>query len=350
MFLKNTYVVGCLVQFYELGLVSENVRSLMKMLEGIENTENVHIHYCFSQQQYLEEIDWQAIKEGFKSWGKYKPVGYGSGHLNNEFKKVIAPLLCFDCKISIEFKDDNDPFFNIAHARRDLNYNWCEKVDIVIWNEVDSLLPSQTLRALDALHETVKGSTPKYIANFAGRKNWDASWDIITHPLFRNVQFQDNEEWALTNEASEKSYMSQGRMEEINAIPFESIIVDSFTTPKADGSCLVISSDLIKSGCNIAHSVWLASEDTAFLDMAKLIMGDQFVQFHFRNLLRVHNRRHPNKRRFVKGENNPHGFCDERKGDQSKEPFWKKVETASKQNASNIRKQERFIKFDEVIK
>lgn len=347
MLLKNTYVVGTLIQFFEVGMVDEHIHSCIKMLDGIENKENVTFHFTISFQEYLEQVDWQKLEDTFK----YEFDGWTEEMRNRTLERIFNKKLYEIEKHTgivpiVDFKHKSSDFYNIAHQRRDLCYNWQDKVDVVIWGECDSLFPSQTLEIIDSLHNQAKVTTPKYVANFAGRKNWDKSWDVVTHPMFKGSKFEDNEEWALNNEASEKSYMTQERMEEINNVSFEDINVVSFTEPKADGSCLVISAELLKSNVNIPSSVWLAGEDTAFMDMAKLIMGDNFVQFHVSNILRVHNRRHPKKRQFVLGEDNPRGFCDDRKG---KEPFWKKVEAASKQNASNFRNQVRNNTIEEIL-
>jgi hypothetical protein len=64
---------------------------------------------------------------------------------------------------------------------------------------------------------------------------------------------------------------------------------------------LVISSEVIKSGVNIPNSVFFIHEDTALMVMTNKILGD-IPQYHFKNILIVHNRKHPNKRKFIKGE------------------------------------------------
>lgn len=346
MKLKNTYVIGTLIQFFEVGMVDEHIHSCIKMLDGIENKENVTFHFTVSFQEYLEQIDWQKLEETYG----HSVGGWGINSRFDTLRQIIEDKLYvtgrYPAKMIVDVKTNGEPFYNIAHYRRDLCYNWQDKVEVVIWGECDSLFPSQTLHIADALHEQVKQTAPKYVLNFAGRKNWDKSWDIVTHPMFKGSKFEDTDEWTLNNEASEKSYMTWERMEEINNISSESIDIHSFDSPKADGSCLVISSELLKSNVNIPSSVWMCGEDTAFMDMAKLIMGDNFVQFHVSNILRVHNRRHPKKRQFVLGEDNPRGFCDDRKG---KEPFWKKVESASKQNASNFRNQVRNNTIEDIL-
>ena len=117
------------------------------------------------------------------------------------------------------------------------------------------------------------------------------------------------------------------------------------TTPKFDGSCLVISSNLIKSGVQIPHAITHCAEDTSLAEMAKLIMGNMYRQFCITNILRVHNRRHPKKRLYVKNENNPMGFNGEAKGE-----WWNVLSNSSKHNLSILlRNQKSFISIDDIL-
>lgn len=324
MHLKNKYVIGCHVMWYEIEMFPEYLDSCIQMMKDIKNPENVTFHFCWNFQEHLEKCE------------------TGFNPIIEKFEQQVDRLLGFGVIVTDE-KITDDDFYNIAAYRRDLNYNYCDKVDFVLWGETDSLWPRQTLEIIEAITE--QEHYPKFVLNFAGRKNWDKSWDIITHPLHKNVQFQDNDEWTLENEASEKSYMTLDRMNEINSLNEENIQIQRLTEPKADGSCLVISSDLIKSGANIPHALIHCGEDESFMRMAKLVMGGQFVQYNVKNILRVHNRRHLKKRMYIKGENNPKGFCDDRKG-----KWWKILEDSSKKNLDNLRNQVKFIRNEEVLK
>jgi len=64
---------------------------------------------------------------------------------------------------------------------------------------------------------------------------------------------------------------------------------------------LVISSEVIKAGVNIPKSVFFVHEDTAFQHMTNKVLGN-IPQYIIKNVLLVHNRKHPNKRMHVKGE------------------------------------------------
>ena len=70
---------------------------------------------------------------------------------------------------------------------------------------------------------------------------------------------------------------------------------------KFNGCGLVISSEVIKAGVNIPKSVFFVHEDTAFMLMTQKVLGN-IPQYHFKNILVVHNRNHPNKRKYIQGE------------------------------------------------
>ena len=70
---------------------------------------------------------------------------------------------------------------------------------------------------------------------------------------------------------------------------------------KFNGCGLVISSEVIKSGVNIPKSVFFVHEDSAFMYMTNKVLGN-IPQYIIKNILLVHNRNHPEKRNYVKGE------------------------------------------------
>lgn len=326
MILKNKIVIGTLIQFYELNMVDEMIHSYVKMLEPIENKEQVTFHFTINFQEYLEKIDWEYFKEIVRPFR-----GSIFNKLQNLFEHKLGVTGIYPANLVITYKTNNDLLYTIADYRRDLCWDWCDKVDIVVFGETDTMFGSKSLILIDSLHEYVKDSTPKYVANFAGRKNWDSSWDCITHPMFVNTKLED----VMNDEASEKSYMTYGRMEEINDIEFDLVEIVQLGEPKADGAGLILSSELLKSGVTLPKSILLHGEDEALLRVAKRIMGDDFIQYHFSNYLRVHNRRHPNKRVGILNESNPRGLCSAKdKGD-----WWVELEHKSKHNLETLFKQ-----------
>lgn len=213
----------------------------------------------------------------------------------------------------------------------------------MLWGETDSLWPKETFTTIETIDQYASpNNINRYIITFAYRKMWGPDWEPLEHVDMTNAQFIDTEEWNLNAPESPKSYMSLEQMNEINDRADE-LDIRVLKEPKFDGSCLVISSDLIKAGVNIPHALLVCGEDTSFADMAKFMMGDQYIQFVIKNILRVHNRRHPQKRLYIKNENNPRGFCDHGKGD-----WWKLISNMSKSNLSKLRNnQDKFLTFDD---
>jgi hypothetical protein len=122
-----------------------------------------------------------------------------------------------------------------------------------------------------------------------------------------------------------KSTMTIEQMNIINS-EIKDLDIQTINHPKIDGSCLVLSSDLIKSGVNIPPC-FIHNDDESLSVMAQKILGEKYVQVIFKNILKVHARRHPNKRMYIANENNPRGFCGKEKGD-----WWQVFKQMSQHN------------------
>lgn len=330
MILKNKYIVGVHVMFYEIEMLHEYVESCIGAMKHVENKDNVTFHFTWNTSEYFERIDTDKITEK---------------QLNHKFYEQISKLSHAGLKTIAEFKTDKDEVYNVADYRRDLNYRYCTKFDFVLWGETDSLWPRETFDIIEQVNDySLQNNINKYVLFFSERKMWDDGWKVIEHNDFTNETFVDTDDWALNNLASSKSYMSLEQMYEINDKAKE-LDIRILKHPKFDGSCLVIKSDLIKSGVNIPQSLLLAGEDTSFAETAKLLMGDQFVQFVVKNILRVHNRRHPKKRFYISNENNPRGFC----GENDKGKWWNTLQMMSKQNLSTLRYQSPIYTMNDVF-
>jgi|TARA_B100000035_G_C21036596_1_gene571325 hypothetical protein len=327
MLLKNKYVVGCHVMFYEIEMVDEYIQSCLNFCDGVENKENIIFDFTWNISEYLERIDGDEKKifvSFFNKTRRLESAGY---------------------KVNVTTKTNDDPIYNIPGYRRDLNHNYCEDVDFVLWGETDSLFPKETLTTIESVDEYAKqNNINRYVLTFGYRKNWDDSWKVLEHPYFEDVEYVDKQEWTDNHEASEKAYMTIDRMNEINEMGDE-LDIKIIDYPKFDGSCLVIKSDVIKSGVNIPHSLLMCAEDTSFGRMAKLVLGDSYVQFVVKNILRVHNRRHPRKRLYIKDETNQRGYVD-KKGN-----WWDIISQMSKHNeAKLLNNQSKFFTYEDFLK
>lgn len=337
MILTNKYTFACLIQFYELEMLDEHIHSCVEMLSNIENSDNITFHFCISFQEKFEKIDWQYFNEKYSN--EYGPIPihdeYKIHWLKNIFLSKIGLNSFKSANLIFDYKYDNESLYTIADYRRWVNDKYCDECDVVCWSETDSLWPFETIYLLESLHNSVSDTTPKYIVNFSDRVLWDNNVSP-KHPKFENVTINDE----LVDLASGKSYMSYEQMRIINDATTV-YDVSKYDYPLFDGSCVCFSSELIKSGINIPKSILLTGEDTAIGLMAKQILRDNFIQYCFKNILHVHNRRHPRKRTGILNENNPHGFCDIRKGQ-----WWGNIDSISKKNLNTLFTQNKIIKYD----
>lgn len=329
--LNNTYIIGAHVMFYEIEMLGEYVDSCVNMASEVSNKQNITFHFTFNTSEYFETVDTNLIS---------------TEALYNRFLSELDKLKQLDVEVILELKDNHNPPYNIANYRRDLNYRYSVEYDFVLWGETDSLWPRDTFQIIEQVDNAAKHQNIyKYILCFSERKMWDSSWKVIEHDDYTNIPFQDDEDWALNNKASSKCYMTIDEMNQVND-KVDSYNIRTLTQPKFDGSCLVIKSDLIKSGVNIPQALLIAGDDTSFGEMAKTIMGNNYVQFVVGNVLRVHNRRHPQKRMYIKGENNARGFC----GVGDKGQWWDTMQKYSKSNLANLKNQAITYTMDDVIK
>jgi hypothetical protein len=329
MKLKNKYIVGVHVMFYEIEMLTEYIDACIGMLRDVENKENITFHFTWNTSEYFEQIDTAVIS---------------IQELNNRFYQQVDRIERIGCKLIVDIKNNDMPVYNVADYRRDLNYNYCTQFDFVLWGETDSLWPRETLEIIEQIETYAQSqNVNKYVLFFSERKMWDTSWKVIEHNDFTDITYIDDDIWPIENMASSKSYMALEQMYEINDKADE-LDVSILNVPKFDGSCLVIKSDLIKSGVNIPHSLLISGDDTSFAESAKILMGDQFIQFVIKNILRVHNRRHPKKRCYILNENNSRGFCGNAKG-----RWWNIIDKMSKHNLNTLHAQTNVYTMNDVF-
>jgi hypothetical protein len=188
----------------------------------------------------------------------------------------------------------------IADYRREFNEKYCDRADVVIWGESDSILPRQMFPILDNLHQmSLQNNNPKYLATFGTCKMWDDTWTALEHPDFTDKPFLPVDE---TNWWSLRYDMTKTEMNNINE-KTEELDVRILSPHKFNGCGLVVSSEVIKAGVNIPKSVFFVHEDTAFMFMTNKVLGN-IPQYVIKNILLVHNRKHKNKRKYVLGEEN----------------------------------------------
>ena len=291
--LKNKYVIGCHVMFYEIEIYKEYIDGLINLLETIDNKENVYLDLCFNVSEKIEKIDTDKISKE---------------ELIKLFKDGVTKLMMYTYPPNLKWKiiTPEDDFYFHADYRRDLNYYYCKKVDYIMHGETDSFFPKEALQALESLSEyTNANNIHRYIVCFADRKMWDPSWDPTVHPKYIDHVFEDGPDSHL-NPNQAKSRMSIEEMNKINS-EIEDFDFTYINEPKIDGSCLVLSADLVKFGVNIPPCL-IYNDDHGLSIMSGKLLGKNYIQFICKNLLKVHARRHPKKRLYVLNEDNPYSL------------------------------------------
>ena len=325
--MKNKYVIGTHVMWFEIEMFEDFINGMINLLEPVKTKDNITIDLCFNLSEKVENIDTKQID-------KNQLLAKFNNNVNR-LKKVHPNVVW---KVH-----DNDEFYFHADYRRDLNYNYCKKVDYVMWGETDSFFPKEAFQVIETLSEyTNQQNIHRYLLSFADRKMWDASWNPLVHVDYRDIQFIDDEKGHL-NPNQAKSPMSIDKMNQINA-KADDFDFSYIQYPKISGACLVLSSDLIKSGINIP-SCLLYNDDEGLSIMAERLLGQNFMQFVCQNVLHVHARRHPNKRMYVKGENNPHSFINQKNSN------FQKLLNFSKQNIQTLfTGKGKFYEYDDLEK
>ena len=307
---------GCLVQWYEIDMFEEYVDSL-KLSIGNQK-DKVKIDLCLVTNQDLEK----STKDLYD--------------IKKEFIRVCDSLENDGYELHYDITQD---LYTIADYRRDFNEKYCELVDVLFWGESDMLVPSQAMETILSLHEAVKEQTPKWLGFFSTCKMWDDSWKPLEHPKLTDLP-RDAHAWYGT-----RCYMDYDKMEEINS-DTESPHIESTYNYKFNGCGLVMSSELVRSGVNIPKCVFFTHEDTALMNKMLTLFGNNQIPLYIvKNILLVHNREHPKKRKYVQDE------VGSDINEQRKSNDWYKVASEmSKLNAYNFMKQGRNFNWEDVWK
>jgi len=306
--INNTFAIGCLVQWYEIEMIGEYIESLKQSLNQIDNPENILIDFTMTTNQKLEKI---------------------SGEISMDDIEERFTKLMFNNNVNYRITDE---LVTIADYRRKFNDEYCDKVDVLVWGESDSLLPKQIFQILDNLHNGVSINTPKYITFFGMCKMWDESWKLLEHPEFTDKPFYDSPEEFKPDEHwwSLRYTMSIDEMNRFND-KVEDLDVKVLDQHKFNGCGLVISSEVIKSGVNIPKSVFFVHEDTSFMMIMQKVLG-MIPQYVIKNVLLVHNRNHPKKRMYVRGERIDGTMNEKRRSND----WYVKANKMSEENCYNI--------------
>ena len=304
--MKTKFAIGCLVQWFECDIIEEYVDSLKDAIN------------CYDKDQVIVDFTIVTNEQLEKCISAEKK--------NECIEKIGSILLDFD---NVRF---TDKLYTIADYRREYNTNYCDQVDVLLWGETDALLPKQTFGILDSLHkQSLQNNNPKYLAFFGTCKMWDDSWKLLEHPDFTDKPFySEPEDFTPDQWWSNRYTMTKDEMNKINDKTDE-LDVKIMPQHKFNGCGLVISSEVIRAGVNIPKSVFFVHEDSAFMWMTNKVLGN-IPQYVIKNILLVHNRNHPNKRMYVKGEREDGTMNEKRRSND----WYVKANQMSEQNYINL--------------
>ena len=304
--MKTKFAIGCLVQWYEVNIIDEYIDSLKDAIDNYDGEVMIDFVVCLNQdlEKCIDEEQLELCK-----------VNIVQKLMDVRFKTKITNKLT-----------------TISDYRREFNNTYCEQADVLIWGESDAILPKQMFVILDNLHiMSLQNNNPKYLGFFGTCKMWDNSWLPLEHPDFTDKPFYDKPEqfkpehwWSL------RYTMTKDEMNQINSKTNE-LDVTILPQHKFNGCGLVISSEVIKSGVNIPKSVFFVHEDSAFMYMTNKVLGN-IPQYVIKNILLVHNRNHPNKRMYIKGEREDGTMNEKRRSND----WYVKANQMSEQNYVNL--------------
>ena len=271
--MKTKFAIGCLIQWYECDIIEEYLDSLQDAISKYDG--EVLVDFTLVRNEDLEKC------------------------ISHE--RLVK--CCYKIRRALEDRDwhrynETGDLYTIADYRREFNDKYCDKVDVLVWGESDSILPKQMFIVLDNLHKTsLQNNNPKYLAFFGTCKMWDEGWKQLEHPDFTDKPFIEGDTknwWSLRYD------MTKDEIDKIND-KTEELDVQIVSPHKFNGCGLVISSEVIRAGVNIPKSVFFVHEDSAFMFMTNKVLGN-IPQYIIKNILLVQNRKHKNKRRYIKGE------------------------------------------------
>ena len=335
--LQYNYIIGTHIMFYEIDMVTEHVQSIINAVETIDNKENITVDLFYNISEYFEKVNTDETSKD---------------ELIDKFMSLVTSLENTGCNVTYKIYEDNDKPITMVDYRRDLNYYGCVDNDYVIWGESDALLPKEAFSSLEVIKGYgIENNIHRYVVTFALRKMWDDSWKTLEHTDFTDAPFYElDDPKAITEQSSIRYTMSIDEMNEVNKKADE-LDLRVLRQPQFDGSILVLSSDLLKNGVNVPRCVLgHAVDDTSMMHSCRQIMKEAYVQFIVKNILKVHNRNHPKKRRYclqMEGDR----ICTQEKGPNQRGSWYDNLKQLANINLSVFGKyQNRFNTYKDFKK
>lgn len=290
--------IGTIVQWYEIKLFPLYIESLNKAIEHAYNELGmdlrIYIDIKLAMNIDLEKpINNSDISDIYNEWLKI------TNTIESPNIQILAGTMPYGLMSGMSTVVSLEQC-TVADYRRWFNSTYSKISDVLIWGETDMLAPKTMFTDIYQLHQyTSQESISCWIATFGSCKMWDVSWQRLEHAEFEGKQFIENDTenwWSL------KYNMTLDEMNEINernAEKSRELYVFPQNIPRKFNGCgLVISSEIILQGMNIPENIFFVHEDTAFMNIInrQMSISTPITQFVFKNVLLVHNRKHPLKR------------------------------------------------------
>ena len=169
--LEKRYVIGTHVMWFEIEMFADFIDGMINLMETVENKENVTIDFILNMSEKLEQIDTDKIT---------------SKQIIAKFSNEVGRLISVHSNVTWKINDGDDFYFH-ADYRRDLNYNYCKKVDYVMWGETDSLFPKEAFQVIETLAIYTDDQNFAATVNNSIALKADASAGILTSPTLNNA-------------------------------------------------------------------------------------------------------------------------------------------------------------------
>ena len=174
MKLKNKYIIGTHVMFYEIKALPELIQSYKNAMDLVENKENVTFELFFNMSEAFESIDTDQIS---------------ILDLKSTFNLMCKELEDEGYPIIKKIYESKNPY-TIGSYRRDLNDKGCEDHDFIIWGETDCWFPREMFYCIEGVNDYASTQNiNRYCLTFAMRKMWDDSWKVLEHNKFTSLPF-----------------------------------------------------------------------------------------------------------------------------------------------------------------
>jgi|GEM_PF-1839083 len=301
--------VGCLIQWYEADIIEQYFHSIRQAIEHVRmyKPETLIIVH--------NEVDMSTFIE--------QPI---EGVSTVEcVEKIRQAAIKYDFNIA---RVHNGLYpYSVSEFRHDFNSNFCRIAELLVWGESDMIAPRAYFKYLTQLYEVAPKS--KWISTFSSCKMWDETWEALEHPDFTRLPHSDSKtDWWSVNYD-----MTFEEMETINEKVKEPTVVEirsKLGEVKFNGCGLVLTSQIIKSGLNVPLAAFFVHEDSAFMYLLNKVLPG-LKQYHFSDVLLVHNRKHALKRHLVANESG-----DTVGTRRKSNPTYVKANTLSQDNVINL--------------